>query len=67
MTRNKLYGFGEIFISKLGKFVEENRKLANANGISDEEFRKVAKTTFEILGRKTQISISSLSQNLRKR
>ena len=47
--RNKLYEFGDLFVKHLGEFVSEERRLANANGITDEDFRKVAKTTFEIL------------------
>lgn len=65
--RNKLYEFGDLFVQSLGKFVGEQRKVANANGITDEDFGKVAKTTFEILGRKQKISVASLNQTIAKK
>ena len=62
--RNKLYEFGDLFVKHLGEFVKEQRELANANGITNDDFKKVAKTTFEILSRKQKISATSLNQTI---
>jgi hypothetical protein len=67
MDKQKVYAFSNLFVKRLGEFVSELHKLANANGLRDEEFKKVAKTTFEILGRKEAISVASLNQTIARR
>ncbi len=67
MNKQKQYAFGKIFVERLGEFVKEMHKLANANGLTDKQFKEVAKTTFDILSHKQKISVASLNQTIARK
>ncbi len=65
--RKKQYEFGNLVVKRLGELVGEMKQIGLANGLKEEEIKVVWLTTFEILARKSAISVAKLSQGVRRK
>ena len=67
MQPKQLYDFADICVGRLGKLVGEMKQIGLANGLKEEEIKKVWKTCFEILVEKERLSRSLTSANLKQK
>jgi len=60
------YDFARLCVQKLGELVGGMKQIGLANGVREDEIKKIWQTIFKIIGEKGEIKNASLSQRLRR-
>ena len=67
MQPKKLYDFASLCVEELGKLVGNMKKIGLANGVKEEEIKRIWVTCFRVLAKQEKISRAIMSQNLKKK
>ena len=51
MNKQNIEKFSEVFVKELGKFVDNQKRIAKIKGISEAEYKAIISTTFKLLGK----------------